>query len=567
MSKIEFFALGGLDENGKDCYALTINGDIYIINCGIITPPSISLGVKKIIPDFLWINQNKRAIKGIFIGTPSYEHFGSLEFFYEFIPNIPIYVSNIGSLILNTYFQKHASRHNHRQIKLNIRIMEPLKTERVGATFITPFRLSNSLPRSFGFVFNTPEGAIVYMDDFIISSNKNALFEDEIIDIYRYTNNKIILLIVATGLVGRSRGFTNPNHRVAAYFENIMIDSPGRVLVACYDHDVYKVLALAHTATIKERPINVYSNTLIELFKYLVVNNYLGNRKPIMINDDKLDESNNAVIIITGTPQRLFPKLEKIINDDDPKFHIKDNDTFIFAASTIPGYETFEAEVFDDVARTNINRIYRLPHDILPISASNEDHKHLIERLKPKYIIPVSGLYMDFVEYQKAVIQSGFPKTNILILENGQCISFNNGELEHKSKFIKLEPQYIGTQGVLDVGASSMFEREQMKDNGAVLLSLLYSKEEKIIKKFNYDTVGVINVTDDNRPILNAIIDECNNLIANLLKVAVEKNAIDMKEIKIAIRKLVDKQFEKKFNKKPLVLTTIIFTKGNKIIK
>jgi ribonuclease J len=53
MSKIEFFALGGLDEHGKDCYALTINGDIYIINCGIVTPPSVSLGVKKIIPDFL----------------------------------------------------------------------------------------------------------------------------------------------------------------------------------------------------------------------------------------------------------------------------------------------------------------------------------------------------------------------------------------------------------------------------------------------------------------------------------------------------------------------------------
>jgi ribonuclease J len=566
MSKIEFFALGGLNERGKDCYVLTINGDIYIINCGIVTPPSISLGVKKIIPDFLWINQNKRAIKGIFIGTPSYEHFGSLEFFHEFIPNVPIYVSNIGSVVLNTYFQKRVFRHNHRPFKLNIRTMEPLKTERIGAAMVTPFRLSNSMPRSFGFIFNTPEGAIIYVDDFIVSSNKNALFEDEINEINRFTNRKNILLIVASGLVGYSKGFTNPNHRVAAYFENIMIDSPGRLLVACYDHDVYKVLGLVQAATGKERPVNIYSNTLVELFKYLNTN-YLASRRPNIIADDKLDESNNAVVAITGTLQRLFPKLEKIISDADPKFHIKDDDTFIFAENTIPGYETFEADVFDNVARTNINRIYKLPREILPVSASNEDHKNLIETLKPKYIIPVSGLYMDFVEYQKAVIQSGFPKQNILILENGQCISFNNGELEHKSKFIKLEPQYIGTQGVLDVGASSMFEREQMKDNGVVLLSLLYSKEEKVIKKYNYDTVGVINVTDENRPILNVIIEECNKQISNLLTVAVEKNAIDMKEIKISIRKLVDKQFEKKFNKKPLVLTTIIFAKGTKITK
>jgi ribonuclease J len=445
--------------------------------------------------------------------------------------------------------------------------MEPLKTERIGAAFVTPFRLSNPLPRSFGFIFNTPEGAVIYMDDFIISSNKNTLFEDEITEVNRFTNRKNLLLIVGTGLVGRSKGFTNPNHRVAAYFENIMLDSPGRILVACYDHDVYKVLGLTQTAANKERPVNIYSNTFVDLFKYLNNNYYLGGRHPIVISDDKLDESNNAVIVITGTTQRLFPKLEKIINDDDPKFHIKDDDTFIFAENTIPGFETFEAEVFDNVARTNINRIYKLPREILPVSASNEDHKILVENLKPKYIIPVSGLYMDFVEYQKAIIQSGFPKQNVLILENGQCVSFNNNELDPKSKFIKLEPQYIGTQGVLDVGASSMFERDQMKDNGVVLLSLMYSKEEKVIKKFNYDAVGVINITDENRPILNAITDECNKLISNLLTVAVEKNAIDMKEIKTSIRKIVDKQFEKKFNKKPLVLTTIIFSKGSKSAK
>jgi ribonuclease J len=174
---------------------------------------------------------------------------------------------------------------------------------------------------------------------------------------------------------------------------------------------------------------------------------------------------------------------------------------------------------------------------------------------------------MDFAEYQKAVTQSGFPKQNVLILENGQCILFNNGELEHKTKFIKLEQQYIGTQGVLDVGASSMFEREQMKDNGVVLLSLLYSKDEKKIRKFNYDSVGVVNITEDNRSIINMIIEECNKQITTLLAVAVEKNAIDMKEIKTSIRKIVTKQFEKKFNKKPLILTTIIFIKNNKKVK
>jgi ribonuclease J len=52
MSRIEFFALGGLDEKNKQCYALSVDGDIVIINAGISIPPNASLGIKKIIPDF-----------------------------------------------------------------------------------------------------------------------------------------------------------------------------------------------------------------------------------------------------------------------------------------------------------------------------------------------------------------------------------------------------------------------------------------------------------------------------------------------------------------------------------
>jgi ribonuclease J len=485
-----------------------------------------------------------------------------LEFFYQFIPNIPVYTSGIGAVILNTYFQKRAPRHNQIPMKLNIRIVESLKPERVGACQITPFKISNSMPHSLGFVFDTPEGAVIYLDDFIISSNKNMSFEDDLFEINKITHGKNLMLIVGSGLAGRSKGFTNPNHRVAAYFESIILDSPGRILAACYDHDVYKVLGLVQAAVSKNRPINIYSTTFIELFKYLNEKGYSSSKRAITIGDEALDQSENAVIIITGTPQRLFPKLEKIVNDDDPKLHMKDTDTFIFAENTIPGYETFEANLFDGVARTNIKHSYKLPRTILPVSASNEDHKFLVEILKPKYIVPVSGLYMDFVEYQKAVTQTGFIKTNVLILENGQCISLNSGVIEPKTKFVNLEQQYIGTQGVLDVGASSMFERDQMKDNGVVLLSILFNKEEKVIKKFNYDAVGVINITEENKPLLNVIIEECNKQISSLMATSIEKNALDMKEIKIAIRKIVDKQFEKKFNKKPLVLTTIIFNKN-----
>jgi ribonuclease J len=52
MSKIEFIALGGLDEKDNKCFILTIDEEIFVINAGILVPPNAQLGVKKITPDF-----------------------------------------------------------------------------------------------------------------------------------------------------------------------------------------------------------------------------------------------------------------------------------------------------------------------------------------------------------------------------------------------------------------------------------------------------------------------------------------------------------------------------------
>ena len=51
MGKIKFVGFGGLNERGKQCYALTVNGNIYLFNCGLSTPVNAQLGIKKIIPD------------------------------------------------------------------------------------------------------------------------------------------------------------------------------------------------------------------------------------------------------------------------------------------------------------------------------------------------------------------------------------------------------------------------------------------------------------------------------------------------------------------------------------
>jgi ribonuclease J len=223
--------------------------------------------------------------------------------------------------------------------------------------------------------------------------------------------------------------------------------------------------------------------------------------------------------------------------------------------------EKKEANLFDELYRNNIKNVISIDKKTLPMQPSNEDHKFLIKLVKPTYIIPVSGLQMNFLNYQKMAVQMNIPRQNILTLSNGEVVTFENAILNPKHKFIKLEQQFVNEQGFVDNAPISMFEREQMKENGVVLVSLLVDLEKKQILKYNYDMIGVTSLTEENKKIITPLNEEFNKQISNLIQVQLTNNKrINTKDLKNEIKKLIDKQYNKKFSKKPLILSTIIFS-------
>ena len=62
MSKVRIFALGGLDEDGKNMYVVEIGDEIFVMECGLKYPGD-QLGIEMIIPDFTYLNEYVSALK------------------------------------------------------------------------------------------------------------------------------------------------------------------------------------------------------------------------------------------------------------------------------------------------------------------------------------------------------------------------------------------------------------------------------------------------------------------------------------------------------------------------
>ena len=62
---IHIYPLGGLGEVGKNMTVYECNGDMIIVDCGLVFPDSDMYGVDMVIPDFTFVVQNKDKIKAI----------------------------------------------------------------------------------------------------------------------------------------------------------------------------------------------------------------------------------------------------------------------------------------------------------------------------------------------------------------------------------------------------------------------------------------------------------------------------------------------------------------------
>ena len=70
MSKIKFFALGGLQEIGKNMYVVDVDDKLFIFDCGLKYPTSQLYGVDLIVNDISYIEKNSSRVAGVFLSMP-----------------------------------------------------------------------------------------------------------------------------------------------------------------------------------------------------------------------------------------------------------------------------------------------------------------------------------------------------------------------------------------------------------------------------------------------------------------------------------------------------------------
>lgn len=606
MAKIKFVALGGLDERGKNLYLIEINNNIFVFDVGLKFPEREMLGIDVIIPDFSYLKENRHRIKAIFISKPSDDNFGALPYLLRDLTKDGKYKFDIYSSELTKFMIEQKLKYfrfiNSSNIKLNVvKMNERIYFNDINV-FIDTFNTTSSIPGSLGFAIhsrNKPlkhheteyaDETIFYLADYMFDGKENNDFTmnfNRIAKIRNVNKNNQVLLLVSEAMTAGRKEFTAPHHKIQSLIEPIIKEAPGRIILACYDQDLFRINEIfqAMYETGSERKVAVHGRTLSEILHAIANNadnkgqdklnikgfNFTFNanektkNKIKIISLQEAAKSKDNVIIVTGSGERLFAKMSKIATNNDEELTLTADDTVILATPPIAGNELAHAATLDELARTDVKVISISEKQALSLQASYEDIKLLTNMLEPKYFLPIKGLYKDFNAARNAAIEAGVLHNNALIQDNGEILSFNNGVISEASYSTNLRQQknnpnlittgdvYVDGIGVGDIGAIVIEERRKLMSDGVLITGLTIDRKTKeIISLIDAQMRGVVYLTNNDTMLKNI-----QNIIIKIVEKAQQSNNFSTMEIKNRIKIELQDFLKKETGKVPMILPVI----------
>lgn len=545
MSKIKIFALGGLNDSGKNMYVVEVDNDIFVFDAGLKYADDRMLGVDYIIPNFDYIKENFNRVKGLFITHGHQQQMGAVADILTELPNLKIYGTAFTLKILKEELQAEG-------ISTDTLIeLKPHRKINFGENAIFPISLTHSVPDTVGYVLYTNDGAIFYTGNYAFDPTMMGNYKTDIGKL-AYVGKQGVLCLLSESMYADKKGYTSPQHRCTPAFREILGKTEGRILFNIYDSQVYRIQELLTEIGHTDRKVVIMGKTLENLIYSCIDDGYITFDKSKIGNIHNVNDK-NVVVIISDEREKPFSNIKRIVRGTDKFIKITSEDTVVFASQVYDGMEKTATATYDSLAKIGCNLEILSTKKYLSLHASSEDLMLMIDLMQPKYYFPVIGEYRFQVANAEVAKQIGMKEENILLKLNGEVVTFENGVLKDTNEKIKIDDILIDGKTVGDIGEAVLKDREALSDNGIVVVTATIDKTtKKVLAGPEILTRGFIYVKDN-----IDIIKEAERLSLEVINENIKENYVDFNKIKAGIRDKVGKYLYQVTECKPMVLLVI----------
>ena len=532
--KIKVFALAGLDEDGRDCYIIEINSDIFVVDAGVSLPDKTIPGVDCLLPNFDYLIKNKDRIKAYIMTHGHDESIGAIRHFYKYAP-APVYCTRTTMIIMEGQLAIYDQK-----LTYDYRVVNPSDDILIAGRRVRFFQTCHNAANSFGIAISTSQGNIVFTGDYIInfaSEENNYRFD---LSMTSELAKEPTLLLMAESKAADKKGYCSPHHRINDIAEKYF-KANKRIFVTCYWQNMYRLREIIRLVKKYNKKIYCYDEYSSIIMKQIVASTGTG----ALVADDFISKAdllrvrkNDLVILMVGQTDDIFKEIISLASNTnaDKRIAIEPNDIFINVAIPRAAFETIATRAMDSVYRTGCEVAWFKNKDVSAMHAQEDDLRFILNLFRPKYYFPVRGHYTKIMDNAKLALGLGIGLNhmNVFVLDNGMQLVFEENHrpviLPNEVTGVDVSPILVDGRGVTKINDEIIEARQKMGVDGTVVIASTVSLSEgRIIAGPDCQMRGFVYVKEA-EPLLKSItqiyIEEVNAALKKGQDLELAKNTI-----------------------------------------
>lgn len=547
-SPVTIYALGGLGEVGKNMYCFETESSIVIIDAGVRFPGMELPGIDYIVPDYTHLKNNRNKIRALVITHGHEDHIGGIPFLIQSV-NIPvIYAPRLAAAMIKNRLDEYRMSQ-----RVNIVEYSDDSVFNVDDFTISFFRVTHSIPDSFGVVLDTPQGRIVSTGDFKvdltpighdIDLNKMAKLGSEGID-----------LLLSDSTNSENEGFTPSEKNVLDSIEEIFDIAPGRLIVSTFSSNISRIQQICEVAVRHKRKIIILGRSMektVELsrgFGYIKI----PDDSIIQPEEMKLYKLNELLVLCTGSQGEPMAALSRIATGEHKDVKIVPGDTVVFSSSAIPGNGILIDRVVNTLTRCGAEVITNsILSDIHSSGHPGKQELRLVLKIfKPKYFMPMHGEYRMLRIHAEIAATVGVAKENCFIMDNGDSLILNKHKVS-RSYPVEHGSTYIDGKDINGLAETVINDRKILTEEGMLTIAIaIDSKTNELLVPPIFYTKGLVYQSSVEQ------LNKCRELVENNIRHLLEGKT-NFAELKTVMKNVASDYLYKQTHRRPMVIPVIM---------
>ncbi len=442
---------------------LVRTGERYvIIDCGLQFADAARIGVECAFPNLDLLRGLQGKVDAILLTHGHEDHIGALRWVLPVL-DVPVYGTAFTLALV-----RRRLKENGLLEKADLRLIAPGQSIDVGLYRAHFFRVTHSIPDCVTVALETPAGILVHSGDFKIDPEPldGEAFDHEGL---RALGDRGVRLLLSDSTNASVPGHTRSEAAVARGLSEAITPWPGRVLVALFSSNLYRLSSLWRIARASGRKLCVVGRSME---RYLEVGRE-HTRIALPGPGDLLDlngvaalPADQVLIACTGSQAEGRSALVRASFGDHKALSVGQGDLVVFSSRLIPGNEVAVHRLMNRLARRGAQIIEGRRAPVHASGHARQDElRTLIEHLRPRSFVPVHGEYTFLRDHIEIAQAAGVEET--LLIENGQVLDVGPERAEVHAA-VDAAPWFFDGGATGDAASIRLSEKIRLAWHGAV---------------------------------------------------------------------------------------------------